>query len=1002
MKKILLVFVFALLAVAMLTITLFAEEAIEVRYYQNPMTGNEFYTNSLSPKEYATPNEDGSYTLRETAFNGSGTVSLSGKTVQKVFFGWYTEEGDIYAPGANVRFTKSTNLYQAWGVEVANESELISIAGSSNVIARLTKNIYTTQRISGLWGSTVIDLNGFNIDFKIDNNNSLVGAQGTGFIILGTGKITCLDQNSNGGIYYAQERWGDGQQRLWVGKNVIIDTANRPLTVWGNVNTPNLPDIKIYGTVRTPTLVKANGVSHFPHVNIFEGANITITGSTVFDCKSAMTDKGTLKIYGGTIALENEEAVFFTDATKSSFDISVSGGSFLITENQEQELNAYILNGYAAKKATIGEKTYTIVSVNNEGHAHNYKLESSIDANCYSPKTDIYTCECGETTIIKSGNPKSHEIEQTEDIPATPTQLGKKIYGCKNCDYSYEISYSYDPSNELVSVVIKGNKYDVKISEIFIIEATTEDDLSGYSLVGLKDYGEFTAQDISEINIPCGIMFANFSQDYASLIKISICDDANVVITSFSKLSALETIEIGAATVTFKTGCANNVIKNILSDVEGAYVTFEQKAFSKITSIEKLTFSTNSDYVLTTECFGNCTGIKEIIFPDYSRPKFEGSAFWENHAEYIYVGRGIYELTNDPFNRNYKLKTAVLMDVNKFPAEYTFCYSFDWATDNDPTTGPAEIYIHSKELSIANNAFYQSHGITVYTNAPITHNGAFSGCQSKTVDGVTYPAYTIVYGIPHKYVAGYQAPTCTENGANGYVTDCPCGQQFDGTAEAKIFVGQKTNSTSYEIVTYETTVIPATGHNDLGGIIDVKYESFLEKGTGTFICSACGTEHTKEASVNPIFTWLGYSSNINDYTQFAISYLVDHDMLEQYESLTGNKLVYGVVGAVTQNLGGKAPFDETLDEASKMVVSAELPRENDGVKLTEISFRILGFTEAHYELEMTMSGYITETTAEEVSTTVYFQAEQTENPASNSISKYVASLPPKGDEEEAA
>ena len=75
-----------------------------------------------------------------------------------------------------------------------------------------------------------------------------------------------------------------------------------------------------------------------------------------------------------------------------------------------------------------------------------------------------------------------------------------------------------------------------------------------------------------------------------------------------------------------------------------------------VKSIERVTFSTNSDYVLAGKAFGNCTGIKEIILPDYSRPQFTGSAFWENNIEYIYVGRGITSLDNDPFNRNYKLK----------------------------------------------------------------------------------------------------------------------------------------------------------------------------------------------------------------------------------------------------------------------------------------------------------------------------------------------------------
>ena len=988
-KKILLVLVFALLAVSLLAITLFAEEAIEVKYYENPMSGNEFYTNSKTPKAYATANEDGSYTLRETAFGGSGTVSVNGETRQKVFFGWFTEEGDIYAPGATVTFTKSTILYQAWGIEVKNEDELISVAGTSGVIARLTRDMYVTQRISSLWGSTLIDLNGFNLDFKIDSNNSLVGAQGTGFIILGTGKITCLDQNSNGGIYYAQERWGDGQQRLWVGKNVIIDTANRPLTVWGRVDTSNLPDIKIYGTVKTPSLVKTSNVSHFPHVSIFETANITITGSSVFNCSANMTDKGTLTIYGGTIILENEEAVFFTDATKNSFDISVLGGTFLISDNQAQELSAYIPTGYSAKKATINGEEYTIISKTKEGHTHDFKLSSSAAANCYNPKTDIYTCDCGEVSIFKIGSPNGHDIKQTNEIPATSTQLGKRIYECKNCDYGYEISYSFDPSDIVVSIIISGNKYDMKIGEIFTLESITVDGINGYSLVGLKDYGEFTAQDVSEINIPSGIMFINFGENYASLVRINICDGANVVVTSFAKLAALETIDIGAATVTFKQGCSNSVIKNLYSNAEGAYVSYEANAFSKITSLVNVTFSTNSDYLLYSQCFGNCTGIKEIIFPDYSRPQFKGSAFWENYAEYIYVGRGIYELTNDPFNRNYKLKVAVLMDVNKFPSEYTFCYSYEWANDNDPTTGPAEIYIHSTTLNIANKAFYQSHGITIYTNAPITNSSAFDGCQSKTVDGVTYPAYTIVYGVPHKYVSGYKAPTCTEEGANGYVTDCPCGQQLEGTVEAKKFVAQKTNSASYETIVYTSTPIPATGHDILGGTISLTYASFLEKGNGTFVCLACGVTHNKENAATPLFAFRGYSVK-DDGTAFCIDYGINVKAINEYARVSGSAVSVGLFAASAEKLGSLKPH-EAIVGGDVPVVNAEISLAAEN--LTAITLKISGFnTDGLKAIGLVMSAYLKETKmveGEEQTTVAYMQGTQSDNPSSYSMEQYL-------------
>ena len=83
-----------------------------------------------------------------------------------------------------------------------------------------------------------------------------------------------------------------------------------------------------------------------------------------------------------------------------------------------------------------------------------------------------------------------------------------------------------------------------------------------------------------------------------------------------------------------------------------------------------------------------------------------------------------------------KLKKAVLMDVNSFPNGWTFCYSYDWANDNDPTTGPAEIYIHSSTLSLAIFTSSSEQLLKIPIRYPFSRRasnmGMISGCrQSK-------------------------------------------------------------------------------------------------------------------------------------------------------------------------------------------------------------------------------------------------------------------------------
>ena len=975
-KRIAMILAFAMIFACLIAITAFADDAIEVKYYEWQMNGQELNTGSKSPKEIAQPNADGSYTLREKPFSGSGTVNINGDTVQKVFYGWYTEEGDIYAPGATVNFTRDTILYQAWGVEVINEAQLMAVTRNhSGLIARLTRDMVLTENLTTIWGIALVDLNGYNIEFALSSNSDFIGGQGTGMIFLGTGKITCKDENTQRGFFYTRERWGDGQQKLWIGKNVTIDTNKRPLTRIETINTQHLPDIRIYGTVKTPVLINITGNQHFPYIRIYESANITITGDKVFSGNTDLTDKGILTVYGGIFVIENPEATIFTENIINSYDISVLGGAFSVSDSQRKALEKYVPEGYSVQNVTIADKSYVVVAeVKESGHTHSYTLEGSQEASCLTPEIEIYICTCGDTLTLRTDEPKGHEAELVSDEPATPTALGKKLYVCKNCDYSYEIAYAYDPSDNIVSVVIGGNVYDVKIGEIFQISNAVVDGVSGASLVGLKDYDEFTAQDISEISIPSGIMFMDFNADYASLVTINILDGADITVKSFAKLSALETINIGASTVTFQKSCSNSVIKNLYSNKEGAYVTYEPYAFSKIKSLQNVTFSTNSDYILGAEAFGDCTGIKEIILPDYCRPVFKGSAFWQNNIEYIYVGRGITSLDNDPFNRNYKLKRAVLMDVNQFPNGWTFCWSYDWASDNDPTTGPAEIYIHSSELTIANDAFYQSHGVTVYTNAPITHNSAFSGCQSLTVDGITYPAYTIVYGIPHKYIEASIDPTCTEPGVKGYIADCPCGAKLDGTVSTQVFVGQKTNSNNYSTVVYTSEIVPATGHKE-GTIIGVEYKNgYMSLGTKTCLCEVCSVEYIEETpSAGAMFEFLGYSTKENGGHKIVIGFSVNREAIKQFEELTLNTMEYGVVVALADKLNGNAPLDNAV--ASSSVIKAPVSKD-----YVCFEFIVSGFTDEMLDLEVVMAAYVSYN-----GKTVYLQGEQTDKPASVSI-----------------
>ncbi len=465
----------------------------------------------------------------------------------------------------------------------------------------------------------------------------------------------------------------------------------------------------------------------------------------------------------------------------------------------------------------------------------------------------------------------------------------------------------------------------------------------------------------------------------------------------------------------------NSKIASIDATASNVTAKFVYEAFNGMSTLAYLAFGENSTYIIERYAFNNTAPTNDVVFANTSTFTIGEKAFYSadfasitfedncdvtftganafqycDQATSLYIGKNI-AITNYPFKNLSAIERFYIMEGVTNSSEWEFEYM-----GNADASTPLYIFNHSYDLSFNRGVFQGCEGAILYT---ITDNIGTNGELFRSCSN-----WTVYLGIPGPLEESEIAPKCEENGYDTYACACgmDCGFYLTETTTVNMYINKqniKDTTTADGTTDYEVTPIAPTGHDILGELVDVLYNSFLEKGTGTFICSACGTEHTKESSVNPIFIWLGYSSN-DVYSQFSISYRIDHDMLEQYESLTGNKLAYGVVGAVTEKLGGKAPFDETLDENVK-VVSTTLPREVEGIKLSEISFRIVGFSANQYELEMTMAGYIVETTideetAEEVSTTVYFQSEQTENPASNSISRYVASLPPTNDEEEVA
>jgi hypothetical protein len=470
-----------------------------------------------------------------------------------------------------------------------------------------------------------------------------------------------------------------------------------------------------------------------------------------------------------------------------------------------------------------------------------------------------YLCNsCGDSYTICYGDYAEHNWKFTDEKEASLTEVGYKAYKCDLCGKEKTENVFLDVADAEIKVTVNtvdGEKEIlVKTGDVFALEKISE---GQYKLVGLKDFGEYTAADIVTINVPLGVVRIEFTSNNSTLKKLIINDGAVVTVISFAKCSALTHIEIQKAEVVFSKGCSNNVIQSVKSEVEGADVGFEAEVFDGKSSLNELKLSSYSIYVFGANSF-RYTSITEFVAPDYSDITFKNeAAFYKcNSLKYIYIGRGIEVLGGKPFDYCQYVEKVVLMDVKSISMEWTFCVQ-------NMAEKPVEYYIHSSSISLPNNTFGQSKGLIIYTNAPITNGNAFSSCAGKTYNGIDYPAYTIIYGIPHAYTSTTVDASCTENGFVGYVTDCPCGQTISSEADAvtyKKFVTTTTSNNNFEEFTLTATSIPATGHKE-SEVIGISYANgYMSLGTKTCICETCSMEYVEETpSAEALFTFLGYS-----------------------------------------------------------------------------------------------------------------------------------------------
>ena len=388
---------------------------------------------SVDAKEFTLQNSDVRYTV-EVEIGQKITVgqTLDGADIahqndsgSQKFFGWYTEQGEVFEYGDEITVEGNMVFYEAYGYEI-DSSNYKDYFYKGWRFLRLTSDLEPTSTLGfdgGTAGLGVIDLNGHNITFKSATegeqyNNKAFSSNRHGVILIGEGVITHNASDTNKEFMYTGfHGYGDGSKdtlihTLWIGKNVTVNTTG-PLFFYQSINTT--PIIKIAGTVNVKSLCNVKGAT----VEIYPSANITFTDSTKLATTADLPVQ--VNVYGGDINLPEGIADISAYLVPNAklYQYQISGGTFNVSIPD----NLIYMECALYHDEIIAPEYIVILKCTNGTHVFE---KHSTDTICGE-----YLCSCG----ISIGGTIGHLFDTVTSIayPNGFDSKGDNRYGCMVC-----------------------------------------------------------------------------------------------------------------------------------------------------------------------------------------------------------------------------------------------------------------------------------------------------------------------------------------------------------------------------------------------------------------------------------------------------------------------------------------------------------------------------------------------------------------------------------------
>ncbi len=763
LKKAILITALLICALIICSAVAFAEkETHTVRYYSN---GIQFDSETTS----------GTVTLRDTP-----KTKQPGKTL----FGWYTLEPvlggrSFFASGSVMAPDSDIDLYEAYGVEVSTEAELLAAAKKQGMFIRLKNAISVHEPIVlADSGTTVIDLNGKTLDISTKQSGTnystaaFKGVNGS-LSIMDTSSFPSGKVNVNGDIDIKHPTVAvfdfTPDERMQKDIEIRIFTSVEVESSLGlvNINT-DISDsegtLKLFinGEVnKSNYMVRSQGMKN-AEVYMTDGSKFVTNGVMLFE-DIGENDGEVISFYirGGEFSLNPARTIISNEPER--FGIYITGGLF------EHDLTPIFPEGHYVFKVKRSEDGNKMPIGFELDYCKHKKKAIEITATCTEPGEVIYECllcrDAISEPVEKLGHSKYKVLEKEIEITTEKTTPGEYGIYCQRCtkEEFYEIEYFYpSPQNVYVQVMIRDedgnvNSYPVKATSLY--GSDLGERLQTFNTMLIEKEFNCQISDIVGIEIPLGVKVIAGG--------IGKTDGKEVPKGLFYGNTHLEKIILPRTLETVEEYAFANMAK--LKTVEGIeYIsgTIKQFAFQQIDHPDTKDVVETPLLVFDEDHDGDGATLTVNAI------KIEENAFYNARIKTLRLGKNVDVIKDGAFGLDTTLFDSTIIEVlvdevtelrdngNAPPRKIE-----DIATDYSAFTSVGTNHVFSGQYIV-----YEDHANTTEPHEATCQQGGYdkhfcARCQVTTVSNVTDP-------LPHKFtektkvrgtcsVQGYTIYKCT-------------------------------------------------------------------------------------------------------------------------------------------------------------------------------------------------------------------------------------------------